>query len=86
MVDQQHERRIDDLFETMKAANESFLGYPFAKGFSYESLWRFMTVSGNNFGGPFGPQSYRISSRLLECEVIGFFAQLLRAAPSEAWG
>ncbi|MEY9590727.1 histidine decarboxylase [Bradyrhizobium yuanmingense] len=86
MLDQQHKRRIDDLFEAMKAANESFLGYPFAKGFNYESLWRFLTVSGNNFGDPFGSQSYRVNSRLLECEVIKFFAQLFRAAPSETWG
>ncbi|MDA9448310.1 histidine decarboxylase [Bradyrhizobium sp. CCBAU 21360] len=86
MLDQQHKRRIDDLFDAMNAANESFLGYPFAKGFSYESLWRFMTVSGNNFGDPFGPQTYRVNSRLLECEVIEFFAGLFRAAPSETWG
>jgi len=44
MLDQQRQRRIDDQFETMKAANELLLGYPFAKGFSYESLWRFMTA------------------------------------------
>ncbi|UVO30693.1 histidine decarboxylase [Bradyrhizobium arachidis] len=86
MLDQQHQRRIDDLFDAMNEANESFLGYPFAKGFSYEPLWRFMKLSGNNFGDPFGPETYRVNSRLLECEVIEFFARVFRAPPSEIWG
>ncbi|MBK3666343.1 histidine decarboxylase [Bradyrhizobium diazoefficiens] len=86
MLDHQQQRRLDDLFDAMKAANESFLGYPFAKGFSYESLWRFMNFSGNNVGDPFGPETYRVSSRLLECEVVEFFAGLFRAPPSETWG
>lgn len=86
MLDNQYQKRIDDLFEAMKAANASFLGYPFAKGFSYDSLWRFMNFSGNNFGDPFRPEGYRVSSRLLECEVVEFFAELFRARPSETWG
>ncbi|UPJ79763.1 histidine decarboxylase [Bradyrhizobium sp. 183] len=86
MLDLQHQRRIDDLFESMKEANECFLGYPFAKGFSYDSLWRFMEFTGNNLGDPFRQGTYRVSSSALECEVVEFFARLFRAPSSDSWG
>ncbi len=79
-------KRLDDLFQSMKRANESFLGYPFAKGFNYEQLWRFMKLTGNNLGDPFEPGTYRVNSHELECEVVNFFARLFRAPSCEFWG
>ncbi|MGY3610316.1 MULTISPECIES: histidine decarboxylase [unclassified Bradyrhizobium] len=70
----------------MEEANACFLGYPFAKGFNYEPLWRFLKLTANNIGDPFKSATYRVSSRTFECEVIEFFARLFRARSDEFWG
>ncbi|TWB92985.1 L-histidine carboxy-lyase (histamine-forming) [Bradyrhizobium macuxiense] len=79
-------KRLDELFQTMEKANDSFLGYPFAKGFDYEPLWRFLKFTGNNAGDPFDSGSYRVNSHGFECEVVEFFAQLFRAPSDDWWG
>ncbi|WP_249791397.1 hypothetical protein [Bradyrhizobium sp. SRL28] len=86
MLDLRHPGRLDDLFHSMEEANECFLGYPFAKGFNYEPLWRFPKLTGNNSGDPFTSATYRVSSRTFEWEVIDFFARLFRARSDEFWG
>lgn len=86
MLELKHLKRLDDLFHAMEKANESFLGFPFAKGFDYEPLWRFMKFTGNNLGDPFEPGTYRVNSHAFECEVVEFFAQLFRAPSCDYWG
>ncbi|WP_375779077.1 histidine decarboxylase [Bradyrhizobium sp. ma5] len=70
----------------MQDANACFLGYPFAKDFNYEPLWRFLKFTGNNLGDPFEPGTYRVNSHAFECEVVEFFAQLFRAPDDGFWG
>ncbi len=86
MLDFHDRERLDDLFQSMEEANACFLGYPFARGFNYESLWRFLKLTANNIGDPFKSATYRVSSRTFECEVIEFFARLFRARSDEFWG
>lgn len=86
MLDHHYLEQLDALFHSMEEANECFLGYPFARGFNYEPLWRFLTLTGNNLGDPFNSGTYRVSSHALECEVIDFFARLFRAPPDDYWG
>ncbi|MFB9268725.1 histidine decarboxylase [Bradyrhizobium erythrophlei] len=86
MLESQDLKRLDELFSSMQEANRCFLGYPFAKGFDYEQLWRFMSLTGNNLGDPFEPGTYRVNSHAFECEVIDFFARLFRAPSCEFWG
>ncbi|XSC42283.1 hypothetical protein ACF1BQ_027890 [Bradyrhizobium sp. RDT10] len=70
MLDLHHLEQLDDLFHSMEEASECFLGYPFAKGFNYEPLWRFLKLTGNNSGDPFKSAIYRVSSRTFECVRI----------------
>ncbi|WP_439406679.1 histidine decarboxylase [Bradyrhizobium sp. DASA03076] len=78
--------RLDQLFCSMQDANACFLGYPFAKDFKYEPLWRFLKFTGNNLGDPFEPGTYRVNSHAFEREVVDFFAQLFRAPDRGFWG
>lgn len=86
MLESQDQKKLDELFSSMQEANGCFLGYPFAKGFNYEPLWRFMSLTGNNLGDPFEPGTYRVNSHAFECEVIDFFSKLFRAPSGEVWG
>ncbi|WP_314948166.1 histidine decarboxylase [Bradyrhizobium cosmicum] len=85
-LESQNLKRLDELFYSMQEANACFLGYPFAKDFNYEPLWRFLNFSGNNAGDPFEPGTYRVNSYAFECEVVDFFAQLFRAPDCGFWG
>ncbi|NEU96339.1 histidine decarboxylase [Bradyrhizobium uaiense] len=86
MLESQDLERLEKLFASMQEANGCFLGYPFARGFNYEPLWRFMSLTGNNVGDPFETGTYRVNSHDFECEVVEFFARLFRAPPGKFWG
>ncbi len=86
MLSMNDEIRLDALYESMRTANDNFLGYPFAKHFDYSRLSRFMTMTGNNLGDPFEKGIYRVDSRDLEREVVEFFAALFRAPSDDYWG
>src|SRR4051812_23174256 len=80
------QERLDVLFRYLQKANQTFLGYPVARDYDYESLHRFLTLSCNNLGDPFQPGTYRLDTREFEREVVDFFARLFNAPPNEYWG
>lgn len=86
MLNVHDQDRLDQLFLSMQEANTHFLGYPFARGFDYEKLWRFLTLAGNNVGDPFEEGLYRVTSHQLEREVVAFFARLFNAEEEDYWG
>lgn len=86
MLDRHQLELLDHLFHSMEEANECFLGYPFAKGFNYEPLCRFLKLTGNNLGDPFKPAIYRVSSRTFERNVVDFFGRLFRTPSNDFWG
>lgn len=86
MLSTQDEARLDALYDSMKRANDNFLGYPFAKNFDYSALWRFMDLTGNNLGDPFDEGIYRVDSREFERDVVEFFATHFRAPVDDYWG
>lgn len=86
MLDAGDYRRLDGLFDSMRLANTTFLGYPFARGFDYKALWRFLDLTANNLGDPFVDGCYRVDSREMEREVVRFFAELFNADAGDFWG
>ena len=78
--------RLERVFERMRAANDVSLGYPSAKDFDYNELFRFLQFPVNNVGDPFADATYRVESREFEREVVEFFAELFRAPRDDWWG
>ncbi len=82
----EHRQRLRKLYATIKEGTELVLGYPVATDFDCEDLLPFLKFPLNNIGDPFGASSWKVSSHEFECEVVAFFAGLLRAKPDEWWG
>jgi len=61
--------------ELLKAA-ETFMGYPCSAEFSYEELYRFLSMPLNNVGDPWGTSNYKLNTHEFECEVVSYFANL----------
>ena len=78
--------RLDDLYERMERENALALGYPSAKDFDCSDLLRFLEFPINNVGDPFADGTYQVETREFEREVLGFFAELLRAPEGDWWG
>ena len=78
--------RLDNLYTEFKELSTQFLGYPCSLDYDYEDIFRFMTLSINNVGDPYAPNSYRINTHDFECEVIRWFSDLVKLDPDEAWG
>lgn len=77
---------LASLLAKVKQHTANFLGYPVAKDFNYEELLPFLAYPLNNLGDPFGNSTYAVDSKLMEREVVGFFADLFRAEPNDWWG
>ncbi len=86
MLPPEDRKRLDILFERMRASNEMSLGYPSAKDFDYRELYRFLQFPVNNIGDPFAEATYRVQTREFEREVVAFFAELFRAPADDWWG
>lgn len=86
MLAPQDQARLDALYQALSDANQSSLGYPVARDFNYEPLYRFLQFSCNNIGDPYQPSTYKLGTRDFEREVVDFFATLLRAPQSDYWG
>eukprot|EP01132_Coremiostelium_polycephalum_P021575 gene21575-25613_t len=79
-------QRLAVLLEEVKHNTELFMGYPVSKDFDYTSLMPFLKYPMNNLGDPFVPSTYAVGSRVLEKEVVEFFAELFRAEKDNWWG
>ena len=82
----QDQARLDGLLAEVGVRTEHFLGYPVAKDFDYSSLLPFLSYPLNNLGDPFADSTWKVASREFEREVVGFFADLLRAPKDNWWG
>ena len=79
-------QKLKKLKENIINARNSFLGYPVSKDFDYSDLDSFLEFPINNLGDPFEDCTYKVQTHDLEKEVVGFFAKLFRAKPSDYWG
>jgi len=78
--------KLSNLKTNIMNARDSFLGYPVSKDFDYSALNEFLQFPINNLGDPFEDCTYKVQTHDLEKEVIGFFAKMFRAQPSDYWG
>ena len=79
-------QRLEDLKNKIGTARDSFLGYPVSKDFDYSELSEFLQYPINNLGDPFEDGTYKVQTREMEKEVVGFFAKLFRAKTNDYWG
>ena len=78
--------KLEELFEEISKAKQSFLGYPVSKDFDYSALYKFLEHPINNLGDPFEEGTYKVQTRDMEREVVRFFAKLFRANLNDYWG
>ncbi|TAF15119.1 MAG: histidine decarboxylase [Alphaproteobacteria bacterium] len=78
--------RLDTFYSQMREAQKTFTGYPCNQIYDYSDLMRFMGLSLNNVGDPYGDSTFRMHSRQFEQEVIAWYAGLTHAKPDETWG
>lgn len=52
--------------------------------FDYSELHRFLELSINNVGNPFGGTNFNINTHEIEREIISFFAEVTKA-PKDKW-
>lgn len=78
--------RLARLHTEVKAHTANFLGYPVSKDFDYTELLPFLQFPLNNLGDPFADSTWKVATREFEQEVVGFFADVLRAPPDNWWG
>jgi histidine decarboxylase len=82
----QDQERLDHYMNLMVERAATSIGYPFATDFNYSELYPLLGLSLNNLGDPFIESTYDVSSRAMEREVVGFFAELFRAPKHNNWG
>ena len=80
------QRRLDDLYETMRDEAETFIGYPCNAIFDYSPLFRFLGFPLNNVGDPFVPSNFHLNTHRFECEVLEVFRELTHAPGDSFWG
>jgi histidine decarboxylase len=85
-LSEQEQNKLEDLYRELKKNTENFLGYPVSKDFDYTALYPFLEFPLNNLGDPFMPSTWKVDTRKLECEVLDFMADLLRAPKDNWWG
>jgi len=78
---------LDDLEKEFEKRTKTFAGYPCTTEFDYSDLYRFLKYPINNVGDPYCTEGlYHVHSRELECEVVDWFADLLKAPKQNYWG
>lgn len=80
------QKTLDSLYQNIETRTKNFLGYPVSKDFDYSELLPFLQFPLNNLGDPFGECTYRVGTRMMEREVVHFFAKLFRAEIDSIWG
>ncbi|HEU5046956.1 MAG TPA: histidine decarboxylase [Rickettsiales bacterium] len=85
-MDNDSQKRLDELYDRLNYKSKELMGYPIAHSFDYSSLYRFLEFPINNIGDPFQPSTYHMGTREMEREVVDFFAALFKAEPGSYWG
>ena len=80
------EQRLVKLRTELDAQMDTFIGYPCASDFDYDALQPFFRYPLNNVGDPFSDGSYRVSTRVIEREVLDWFAALNHIPEKDYWG
>ena len=79
------DKRLNHKYDSLQKLAKTFIGYPCNEKFSYEALFRFMSMPLNNVGDPWGPSNYQMNTHDFEREVITYFAKLYDSA-IDYWG
>lgn len=79
-------QRLDELFQQIEQACETFVGYPCSGEIDFRPLYRFLQFPINNVGDPFVSSSYHVNTKQFECEVLRWFAEITHAPEGEYWG
>ncbi|MBM4088380.1 MAG: histidine decarboxylase [Planctomycetes bacterium] len=80
------QQRLDALYQDIANEAKTFVGYPCTCSFDYSELYRFLEFPINNVGDPYAPSTYRVNTKLIEQEVLAWFAELTHADPGTFWG
>ena len=80
------QERLDSMLEMFEAAKGRMTGYPGNLDYDYSPLLPFLQYSGNNIGDPFHDSIYASNTHMIEQEVVGEFADLMRLPRDQAWG
>lgn len=78
--------RLGNLYSHLVDSSGRVLGFPANQQFDYSILDRFMKLSINNCGDPFGDTHYGVNTFEFEKEVIEKVSKISGADPSETWG
>jgi len=79
-------QRLNGLYNTLTHEAASLVGYPCSGCIDYSDLFRFLDFPINNVGDPYAPSTYRVETKEIEREVLGWFAELTHADPDTFWG
>lgn len=77
---------IETIYNRINSKSATFLGYPLAKDFNYESFAPFLNVCINNVGDPESPSTLSLDTKDIEQKVVKFFAEILSASIEDVWG
>ena len=77
---------IETIYNRINSNSSTFLGYPLAKDFNYESFAPFLNVCINNVGDPESPSTLSLDTKDVEKKVVKFFAEILSASIEDVWG
>lgn len=77
---------IKDIYNRIKHYSDTFLGYPVAKDFSYQSFAPFLDLCINNVGDPENASTLAIDTKDIERKCISFFAEMLSTNTKDVWG
>ena len=80
------QKKLDELYVRLVEKSHSFLGYPSNTDIDNEALARFLNLPINNIGDPYIKSNYGVNTLDFECEVLDFFASLLKISKDEYWG
>jgi histidine decarboxylase len=77
---------LDELRADLDEDAATNIGFPSTFAFDYTPLLPLFNLVLNNVGDPFESSAYPRNTKHLEREVIGWFAELLRAPADDFWG
>ncbi len=78
--------KIKETYNRLKKNSETILGYPVARGFSYQEFAPFLDLCINNVGDPEIQSTSAMDTKEIERECIAFFANMLSATMKDVWG
>lgn len=76
---------INAKFEQIKKDSSNIAGYPTNTNFDYTDFYKFFQFNINNVGDPYDDNLYACNTHEFECEVIEWFAKLLKSN-GHHWG